>query len=120
MIAIKGGKIITITQGVIEDGVILVEDGKITAIGKDVAIPEGAQVVDAAGKTVMPGLIDAHSHISHLGSRRCRLLPTATRLLIPTPLNCAAWMPSIRLIPPFLSCVRLVLPHYIPALVRRT
>jgi len=67
MIAIKGGKIITITQGVIENGVILVENGKITAIGKDVAIPEGAQVIDATGKTVMPGLIDAHSHISLFG-----------------------------------------------------
>ncbi len=67
MIAIKGGKIITITQGVIEDGVILVENGKITAIGKDVAVPEGAKVIDATGKTVMPGLIDAHSHISLFG-----------------------------------------------------
>lgn len=67
MIAIKGGKIITITQGVIEDGVILVENGKITAIGKDVAIPASAKVIDAAGKTVMPGLIDAHSHISLFG-----------------------------------------------------
>ncbi len=67
MIAIKGGKILTITQGVIEDGVVLVENGKIAAIGKDVAIPEGAKVIDATGKTVMPGLIDAHSHISLFG-----------------------------------------------------
>ncbi|MGI6344592.1 MAG: amidohydrolase [Bacillota bacterium] len=67
MIAIKGGKIITITQGVIEDGVILVENGKIAAIGKDVAIPEGAEVIDASGKTITPGLIDAHSHISLFG-----------------------------------------------------
>jgi len=67
MIAIKGGKIITITQGAIEDGVILVENGKIVAIGKDVAIPAGAEVIDATGKTVMPGLIDGHSHISLFG-----------------------------------------------------
>lgn len=67
MIAIRGGKILTITNGVIEDGVILIENGKIAAIGKDVAIPEGAEVIDAAGKTVMPGLIDAHSHISLFG-----------------------------------------------------
>jgi imidazolonepropionase-like amidohydrolase len=67
MIAIKGGKINTITQGVIEDGVILVDSGKIVAIGKDVAIPEGAEVIDASGKTVTPGLIDAHSHISLFG-----------------------------------------------------
>lgn len=67
MIAIKGGKIITITQGTIEDGVILVENGKIVAIGKDVAIPACAEVIDATGKTVTPGLIDAHSHISLFG-----------------------------------------------------
>lgn len=67
MIAIKGGKVLTITHGVIEGGVVLVEDGKITAIGKDIAIPEGAKVIDATGKTVMPGLIDAHSHISLFG-----------------------------------------------------
>lgn len=67
MIAIKGGKIMTITQGTIEDGVILVENGKIVAIGKDVAIPECAEVIDATGKTIMPGLIDGHSHISLFG-----------------------------------------------------
>ncbi len=67
MIAIKGGKIITITQGTIENGVVLIENGKIAAIGQDIAIPECAEVIDATGKTVMPGLIDAHSHISLFG-----------------------------------------------------
>lgn len=67
MIAIKGGRIITITQGTIEGGVILVDNGKIVAIGQDVTIPEGAEVIDATGKTVTPGLIDAHSHISLFG-----------------------------------------------------
>jgi len=67
MIAIKGGKVLTITNGTIEGGVVLLDDGKIKAVGKDVAVPQGAEVVDATGSWVMPGLIDAHSHISLWG-----------------------------------------------------
>jgi imidazolonepropionase-like amidohydrolase len=67
MIAIRGGKVVTITDGTIEGGTVLIEGGKIKAVGRDVAVPAGAEVVDAAGKWVMPGLIDAHSHISLWG-----------------------------------------------------
>lgn len=67
MLAIKNGKLVTITNGTIENGTILIENGKIVAIGKDVAIPEGAQVIDATGKWVTPGLIDAHAHIGLFG-----------------------------------------------------
>ena len=63
MIAIKNGTIWTITKGVIENGTILVEDGKIRAIGPDVQVPQDAEVYDASGKIVMPGLIDAHCHV---------------------------------------------------------
>jgi imidazolonepropionase-like amidohydrolase len=59
VIAITGGRLLTVTHGVIEDGTVLVENGKITAVGKDVRVPAGAQVIDARGKVVMPGLIDA-------------------------------------------------------------
>ncbi|ONI40615.1 amidohydrolase [Candidatus Epulonipiscium fishelsonii] len=64
MIAIKGGTVITITNGVLENAVILVEEGKIKAIGTNVEIPEDAQIIDASKHYVMPGLIDAHTHIS--------------------------------------------------------
>ena len=63
MLAIKGGKIYTITKGVIDDGTILIEDGKIAKVGKKVEIPDGAEVIDATGKVVMPGLVEAHCHI---------------------------------------------------------
>ncbi len=66
-IAIKGGKVLTITQGIIEGGTVLIEDGKIRAVGKDIAIPRGGEVVDATGKWVTPGLIDAHSHVAIFG-----------------------------------------------------
>ena len=63
MLAIKGGKIYTITKGVIDEGIILIEDGKIKSVGKSVKVPEGAEVIDAKGKVVMPGLVEAHCHI---------------------------------------------------------
>jgi imidazolonepropionase-like amidohydrolase len=64
MLAIKGGKIYTITNGVIDGGTILVEDGKIKSVGKSVKVPEGAEIIDATGKVVMPGLVEAHCHLS--------------------------------------------------------
>jgi len=64
-IAITGGKLLTITHGVIENGVIIVQAGKITAIGaaSSVKVPAGATVVDAKGMTVYPGLIDCETSL---------------------------------------------------------
>ena len=58
-IAITGGRVLTISHGVIENGTVLVEGGKIAAVGHNVKVPSGAQVIDARGKVVMPGLFDA-------------------------------------------------------------
>ena len=63
MIAIANGKVLTISGGTLEPGTVLVEGGRIVAVGETVAIPEDAEVYDAAGKIVMPGLIDAHCHV---------------------------------------------------------
>jgi imidazolonepropionase-like amidohydrolase len=63
MIAITNGKVMTITQGTFERGTVLIEDGRIAAVGAQVEIPAGAEVYDATGKTVVPGLIDAHCHV---------------------------------------------------------
>lgn len=62
MIGIKGGKIYTITNGIIENCVILVQGKKIIEIGKDIKVPKDAEVIDASDKIIMPGLIDAHCH----------------------------------------------------------
>jgi imidazolonepropionase-like amidohydrolase len=61
---IRNATILTVTKGTIEHGSILVRDGKITAVGTNVTAPADAQVIDATGKYVMPGIIDAHSHIA--------------------------------------------------------
>ena len=63
MLLIQGGLIKTITHGDIPDGQILIEDGKILAVGANVDAPEGCLVFDAKGMLITPGLIDAHTHI---------------------------------------------------------
>jgi len=62
-VALTGATIHTVTSGVIENGTILLENGLITAIGADVDIPAGTRVVDATGKHIYPGLIDAFSTV---------------------------------------------------------
>ena len=61
MIAIRGGTVLTPTEA-IDEGVVLIDGGVITGVGTDVEIPKGAEVIDAAGQVVMPGMIDAHCH----------------------------------------------------------
>jgi imidazolonepropionase-like amidohydrolase len=61
-VAIRGATLITITNGDIQNGNIVVRNGKITAVGANAAIPAGIRVIDGTGKFVMPGIIDAHSH----------------------------------------------------------
>jgi imidazolonepropionase-like amidohydrolase len=59
---IRNATVLTVTKGTIQDGSVLVENGKITAVGQNLSAPAGAVVVDAGGKFLMPGLIDCHSH----------------------------------------------------------
>ncbi len=63
-VLIQNGTVITIANGDMEDTDVLIEDGIITGIGKDLSAPRGVTTVDATGKYVMPGIIDAHSHIA--------------------------------------------------------
>lgn len=69
-IALTGATIHTVTNGVIENGTIVFENGVITAIGQDVEIPTRARVVDYTGKHIYPGLIDAYTTVglSEIGS----------------------------------------------------
>jgi imidazolonepropionase-like amidohydrolase len=64
-IAITGGKVLTVSHGVIENGVVLIEGGKISAVGTaaSVKVPKGATIVDAKGMTVYPGLIDSETRL---------------------------------------------------------
>jgi imidazolonepropionase-like amidohydrolase len=63
LLAIVGGRVVPVAGAPVEDGVVLVRDGRIEAVGRDLRVPEGAERVDAAGKVVLPGLVDAHVHL---------------------------------------------------------
>jgi imidazolonepropionase-like amidohydrolase len=63
LLAIRAGRILTITQGEIANGVILLRGGKIEAVLREPLIPPGASVIDASGSVLMPGMIDAHCHL---------------------------------------------------------
>ena len=65
VVALRGATILTVTKGTIPKGTIVLRDGKIAAVGANVDIPAGAEVIDASGKFISPGIIDAHSHIAN-------------------------------------------------------
>jgi imidazolonepropionase-like amidohydrolase len=63
--AIKAGHLVDVDSGrVLDKQIILLRGKKIAAIGGDLEIPAGAKVIDLSGKTVLPGLIDCHSHLA--------------------------------------------------------
>ena len=63
-LVIKGGTVLTVTKGTIPNGVVIVRDRKIAEVGTNLDVPPGAEVVDATGRFVTPGIIDEHSHIA--------------------------------------------------------
>lgn len=66
LIAFTNARIITMNNNeVIENGTVLIDGNLIKAIGKNITIPAGTKQIDASGKTIMPGFIDAHAHAIH-------------------------------------------------------
>jgi imidazolonepropionase-like amidohydrolase len=64
IIALRGGKLLTISHGVIDNGVLVMQKGHIASIGgPNTSIPKGARVIDVTGMTVYPGLIDSETHL---------------------------------------------------------
>lgn len=63
MLGIINGKIYTMAGQIIENGQLLIEDGKIKDLGKEIDLPEGIKIIDAKGRMVTPGIVDPHSHI---------------------------------------------------------
>ncbi|HEY7010560.1 MAG TPA: amidohydrolase [Jatrophihabitantaceae bacterium] len=62
-VAITGGRVVPVASDPVENGTVLIVDGTITAVGTDVEIPDGTQTIDASGKWVLPGFLDAHAHV---------------------------------------------------------
>jgi imidazolonepropionase-like amidohydrolase/Tol biopolymer transport system component len=70
LVAFTGARIVTMADksgGIIDNGVVLVENDRIKAVGRagEIAVPVGAKTVDVTGKTIIPGLVDAHAHGPH-------------------------------------------------------
>ncbi len=61
---IQNATVLTVTNGSIENGDILVQDGEIAQVGQDLSAPSGVETYDASGQYVMPGIVDAHSHMA--------------------------------------------------------
>lgn len=63
-VLIKGGTVLTVTNGTLENTDVLIKDGKISKVGKALKAPSDAKTIEANGMFVMPGIIDAHSHLA--------------------------------------------------------
>jgi imidazolonepropionase-like amidohydrolase len=74
-IVVRGATLLTVTNGAIENGTVVIRDGRIAALGPaaEVSVPSGIPVIDGTGKYVMPGIIDAHSHMAMDGGRNERI-----------------------------------------------
>src|SRR5262245_1707525 len=65
IVAIRGGTVLTVTRGAIQNGVVVLQNGRIEAVGgPNTPVPPNAEVIDATGRFVSPGIIDCHSHIA--------------------------------------------------------
>ena len=64
-VALRGGKLLTVTHGTVENGVLILENGKIAAVGaaNAVKVPKDARIIDVSGMTVYPGLIDSETQL---------------------------------------------------------
>ncbi len=64
-LAIKAGKLVNTQTGSVEkDQVIIVEDGVFKAVGNNITVPKNARLIDLSSKTILPGLIDCHTHLT--------------------------------------------------------
>ena len=87
--------------GVIARGDVIVADGKIAAVGAELAVPEGAEVIEADGRVLMPGFVDCHTHACWAGDRLVEWeqelggVPPAEILKNHTKLS---WIPSLGIV----------------------
>ena len=61
---VSGGQVLDVATGELHENDVLAADGRILEVGTDVRAPDGAEVIDAGGLVIMPGLIDAHVHVT--------------------------------------------------------
>lgn len=83
-VVFRGARVLPVAGAPIDDGVVVVEDGRIEAVGRagSVRVPAGAEIVDATGRVIVPGLVDTHSHLGEVsgGDRSGALHPEVRAL----------------------------------------
>ncbi len=89
---IRNATVLTVSRGTLAGTDVLIRNGKISAVGPNLKAPDGARVIDATGKFVLPGIIDAHSHSMMDGSvnectRSVTSMTTTRDILNPTAVN---------------------------------
>ena len=87
VLAIKADRVDTVASGIIENGIIVIRNGRITAVGADITIPDDAEIIEAPDQTVFPGLVNPFSPCGPLLSRRRQFqspLPRNGRTLPPS------------------------------------
>ena len=91
--AIRAGKMLTVTKGTINHGIILVEDKVIKAVGTtgEVTIPKDYTLIDASDKWVMPGMVEIHSHIGAEGGINDMVVPTNPELRVMDNIDPESW-----------------------------
>ena len=91
--AIRAAKILTVTKGTINHGVILVDDGVIKAVGTtaEVTIPKDYTLIDVSDKWVMPGMVEIHSHIGAEGGINDMVVPTNPELRVMDNIDPESW-----------------------------
>jgi Imidazolonepropionase and related amidohydrolases len=82
---IRGATVLTGTGTRVDGGDVLIVNGRIEAVGNNLHAPEGANVIDAAGRWVTPGIIDIHSHLGVYPSPQLKGLSDGNELTIPSP-----------------------------------
>lgn len=93
-ILLRGGRVIDPSRGT--DGVadVLLHEGKVAAVGRNVGVPDGADLVDVAGKVVAPGLIDVHTHLREPGQEDLETIATGAMAAVAGGFTSVCAMPN--------------------------
>ncbi|MEA2064538.1 MAG: amidohydrolase family protein [Gemmatimonadota bacterium] len=91
---IRGGRLCDPKNKVDEQLDLLVEQGRVAGIGKDLPVEDGLEVIDAAGMVVVPGLIDMHVHLREPGHEEAETVETGCRAAVAGGFTSVAAMPN--------------------------
>ncbi|RZK33477.1 MAG: dihydroorotase, partial [Hymenobacter sp.] len=96
MLLLQNARIASENSPVLREGDVLIVEGIIQNIGKSLAIPEGARVIDARGRVLMPGMFDAHVHFRAPGFENKETITTGSEAAINGGVTGVVMMPNTR------------------------